>query len=252
MLRSLFAALLLLGSASANAQVVVSGEWVRLGDVAPVTGEAASVLVAPAPPAGEQLALDPVFLAAVAKKSGVLISLPADSPVWVTRAGAPTPPPAPVAVDAPKASIAAPPRNSRPTDELAGAPHPDWILVAAGPVSRGAVLSTADLKWAAPDTVRGSTRNAADALSDVVGMELKRSLRPDALIQTSDLKPAAVIRKGDTVQLVYVTRGVRLTASGLAQQDAGRGEPVRILNQYTKRTIEAVAYAEGEARVGSR
>ena len=251
MMRGLLISLFLAGSLSANAQVAVSGDWVTLGDVAPVTGDAASVLVAPTPPAGEELALDPVFLVAVAKKSGVLISLPADSPVWVTRAGAPAPPSAPVATSARQANVAPTPTALR-GDELTGAPHPDWILVAAGPVSRGAVLSSADLKWAAPDSIRGSVRNAAAEPSDVIGMELKRTLRPDALIQVSDLKPAAVIRKGETVQLVYASRGVRLTASGLAQQDAGRGEPVRILNQYTKRTIEAIAYAEGEARVASR
>lgn len=251
MMRGLLASLALAGSLSASAQVAVTGEWVTLGDVAPVTGDAAKVLVAPAPPAGEQLALDPVFLAAVAKKSGVLISLPADSPVWVTRAGAPVPPAAPLAQNAQAAPTARTAGNAA-NMVLEGAPHPDWILVAADSVSRGDVLSRSHLKWAAPDSVRANTRNAVSDLSDVVGMELKRSLRPDSPILISDLKPAAVIRKGETVQLVYVSPGVRLTASGLAQQDAGRGEPVRILNQYTKRTIEAVAYAEGEARVGSR
>lgn len=251
MIRQLLVTIALSGSLSASAQVAVSGDWVTLGDVAPVTGDAASILVAPTPPAGEQLALDPVFLAAVAKKSGVLISLPPDSPVWVTRAGAPTPPTAPVARNAPQANAAASPRSSAGL-VLDGAPHPDWILVIANPLSRGAVISEGDLKWAPPTGARGSLRNAATDPAEVVGMELKRSLRADALIQVSDLTPPAVIRKGDTVQLVYASPGVRLTASGLAQQDAGRGEPVRILNQYTKRTIEAVAFAEGEARVGMR
>lgn len=251
MMRALLVSLFLAGSLSANAQVAVSGEWVTLGDVAPVTGDAAKVLVAPTPPMGEQLALDPVFLVAVAKKSGILISLPADSPVWVTRAGAPAAPVAPIAASAPRAKVAPTP-DVLGNDGLAGAPHPDWILVSAGSVSRGEVLSSDDLKWAAPDSVRGSLRNAATTPSDVIGMELKRTLRPDSLIQISDLQPAAVIRKGEMVQLVYASRGVRLTTSGLAQQDAGRGEPVRVLNQYTKRTIEAIAYAEGEARVASR
>lgn len=251
MMRGFLASLALAGSLSASAQVAVSGEWVTLGDVAPVTGDAAKVLVAPAPPAGEQLALDPVFLAAVAKKSGVFISLPADSPILVTREGAPVPPSASTAPQANAAPVAQAPRNAVGMT-LDGAPHPDWVLVAANSVSRGDVLSRSHLKWADPKSVRANTQNAVTDPSDVIGMELKRSLRPDAPIQISDLKPAAVIRKGETVQLVYASPGVRLTATGLAQQDAGRGEPVRILNQYTKRTIEAIAYAEGEARVGSR
>lgn len=249
MIRGAILSALSLLALPASAQIAVSGDWVRLGDVAPVSGEAAQVLVAPAPPPGEQLALDPVFLASVARQSGVIVALPADSPIFVTRAGAPVPaaPPAPQA--APQAATAPTPRGGAVLP-LDGAPQPDWILVAAGPVARGAVLHRSDLKWASPDSVRGSVRNAVFDLSDAVGMELKRTLRADAPLQITDLKPAAVIHKGDTVQLVYQSGGVRLATSGLAQQDAARGEPVRILNQYTKRTIEAIAYAEGEARVG--
>lgn len=251
MIRSATLALILSGTMAASAQVVVSDDWVRLGDVAPVAGEAASVLVAPSPPPGEQLALDPAFLTSVAKSSGVLIALPSDSPVWVTREGAPVPP-TPTAP--PSAQIA----RSAPTPDVGTpiamdvAPNPGWVLVVVEPVPRGEVLHQSDLTWVAPETVRGSARFPIDQMSDAVGMEVKRNLRADTPIQMSDLKRPALIRKGDTVQLVYASNGVRLTTSGLAQQDAGRGEPVRILNQYTKRTIEAVAFADGEARVGSR
>ncbi len=250
MIRSALLSLSLLAALPASAQVAVSGEWVTLGDVVPVAGDAASVLVAPAPPVGQQLALDPTFIAAVARKSGVVIALPADNPIWVTRAGAATPATPPQPAAAPVAQTAPSPHGSAGL-KLEGAPHPDWVLVSVGSVARGDVLSTEDLKWVAPDTVRGSARNAVVDMSDAVGMELRRSLRPDTPIQTTDLQQAAVIRKGETVQLVYASRGVRLTTSGVAQQDAGRGEPVRILNQYTKRTIEAIAHDQGEARVGS-
>jgi flagella basal body P-ring formation protein FlgA len=54
------------------------------------------------------------------------------------------------------------------------------------------------------------------------------------------------------VKLVYATRGLRLTVDGLAQNDAAKGESVRVLNVYSKRAIEAVAYADGEARVMQR
>lgn len=251
MIRSALITIALSALMTANAQVAVTDEWVRLGDVAPVTGDAARVLVAPAPPPGEQLALDPTFLVAVAKRSGVLIALPADVPVWVTRAGAPTPAVPQQAASAPVAAQAPTPMNASYV-ALEGPPNPGWILVAAQSVARGDVLDRSHLKWADPETLRGTPRNAVVDMSDAVGMEVKRSLRADAPLQTNDLKPAAVIRKGEMVQLVYASAGVRLTTSGLAQQDAGRGEPVRILNQYTKRTIEAVAYADGEARVGGR
>jgi predicted ABC-type transport system involved in lysophospholipase L1 biosynthesis ATPase subunit len=56
-------------------------------------------------------------------------------------------------------------------------------------------------------------------------------------------------RKGDPVTLIYATAGVKLTVDGVAQNEAAKGEAVRVLNSYSKRTIEAVAHAPGEARV---
>src|SRR6185436_8873325 len=50
---------------------------------APVAGEAATILIGPSPPPGQKLALDPVFLTSVAKRSGVIIALPLDQPIWV-------------------------------------------------------------------------------------------------------------------------------------------------------------------------
>ena len=53
----------------AAAQTAIKGDWITLGDVAPVTGEHAGILLGPAPPPGQTLALDPAFLIATAKKA---------------------------------------------------------------------------------------------------------------------------------------------------------------------------------------
>jgi hypothetical protein len=75
--------------------VKVIGDWITLGDVAPVTGEHAGILLGPAPPPGQTLALDPAFLIATAKNAGVILAIPLDQPIMVTRAtGNATPAPA--------------------------------------------------------------------------------------------------------------------------------------------------------------
>ncbi len=66
--------------------VKVIGDWITLGDVAPVTGEHAGILLGPAPPPGQTLALDPAFLIATAKNAGVILAIPLDQPIMVTRA----------------------------------------------------------------------------------------------------------------------------------------------------------------------
>ncbi|MDP3493724.1 MAG: flagellar basal body P-ring formation chaperone FlgA, partial [Hyphomonadaceae bacterium] len=85
-----------------------------------------------------------------------------------------------------------------------------------------------------------------------VGLEVRRALKTGQPLLAVDLKQPAVIRKGEPVKLVYVSAGVRLSVDGVAQNEAAKGEAVRVLNSYSKRTIDAVAEASGQARVNVR
>jgi flagellar basal body P-ring formation protein FlgA len=214
----------------------VSGEWIRLGDVAPVTGEAAGILIGPAPPAGQILSLDPAFIVSTAKSAGVLLAIPLDTPVLVTRTG-----------NAREALPANAARIVQPARQVAGEAMDGQVLVLVRDVPRGGVITDADLGWQAVNAAR-PVRNPVDP-DTAVGMEAKRLLKAGQPLQAADLKAAAVIRKGDPVTLVYATPGVKLTVDGVAQNEAAKGEAVRVLNSYSKRTIEAVAHAPGEARV---
>jgi flagella basal body P-ring formation protein FlgA len=137
-----------------------------------------------------------------------------------------------------------------PQAPVAGASAPPvagWILVLARDVARGGKISEADVEWAAPPA--GARAHGPSDLDAIVGQEARRLLKAGQPLQTSDLKPATVIHKGDPVQLVYAAEGLRLTVDGQAQSDAAAGDAVRVLNRYSKRSIDAVATAEGEARV---
>jgi flagella basal body P-ring formation protein FlgA len=222
----------------AAAQNVVRGDWIALGDVAPVTGDAAAILVGPAPPPGQTLALDPAFLVSVAKKSGVILALPLDRPIWVTRiTGNATPA---------KAANVARPANQAP--QISSDAQDAEIIILVRDVARGHRITDADVDWAPASTLRASRNGVAD-MDLVIGMEAKRALKSGQPLQSGDIRQPALIRKGDPVKLVYASPGLKLIVDGQAQADAGRGESVRILNTYSRRTIDAVATAEGEAHV---
>lgn len=232
-------ALLVATIAPASAQIVVRGDWIALGDLARVNGEAAKALVSPAPPPGQKLALDPAFLNNIAKSHGVDALFALDMPVWVTRA-ANEAPKAPVAPQAPVAGA------------LGGAkPQEMQVLVLLRDVARGERIGANDIGWAKPQA--GATpRNAATDPSAAIGLEAKRILKSGQPLSLNDIAAPHVVRKGDRVKLVYTSAGLKLAVDGLAQSDAAKGESVRVLNQYSKRTIDAVASGEGEARVKGR
>ena len=125
---------------------IISSEWISLGDVAPVTGEAAAILIGPAPPPGQTLAVDPAFLVSVAKKSGVLLAIPLDQPIWVTRSLG----------NAPPAKVANParPANSAPQIGAATAAREAEVIILIRDVARGQRLAESDLDWAEPGTAR--------------------------------------------------------------------------------------------------
>lgn len=224
----------------AFAQKAIDGDWIRLGDVAPVTGEEAGILLGPAPPPGQTLSLDPAFLIATAKKAGVILAIPLDQPILVTRAtGNATPAP-----------VANPARPANPAPQIGGAQRTDQVLVLIRDVQRGHLISSGDLGWEDENPTR-PIRNGAD-YEVAVGKEARRSLKAGQPLLAADLKLPAVIRKGEQVKIVYSSVGVRLTVDGVAQNEAAAGEPVRVLNTYSKRTIDAIATKNGEASVNDR
>ncbi len=251
MIRTLLLSGLALGLAPvAAAQVAVSGDWVTLGDVAPVTGDAAKMLLAPTPAAGKTLASIPAFVIEAARRSGIILAIPLDQPILVNNSATP----APVAPTAPSQNQPRSPRKHRPPRAICWTASRRLRRRRAGSSFWRATFRAAP---ACPQpTLNGRRRPAAPtcatrrtALDDVVGQEAKRSLRSGQAIQTSDLKPPAVMHKGEPVRLVYAAEGMRLTVEGEAQTDAAAGDPVRVLNKYSKRSIDAVATADGDALV---
>jgi flagella basal body P-ring formation protein FlgA len=222
----------------AGAQTSVKGDWIALGDIAPVTGDAAMILVGPAPPPGQTLALDPAFLVSVAKKSGVILAIPLDKPIWITRDAGNAKP----AKTANPANIAPP---------LGGEAQETEILILVRDVARGQRITDADIDWAPASSVRAARNSVAD-MDLALGMETKRALKAGQPLQANDIRQPALIRKGEPVKLIYSSPGLKLMVDGQAQADAGKGESVRVLNTFSKRTIDAVAAAEGEAHVTRR
>jgi len=55
------------------------------------------------------------------------------------------------------------------------------------------------------------------------------------------------VRRGETVTLIYTTPGLRVTTRARAMTDGAVGDPVRLINLSSNRTIDAVVTAQGAA-----
>jgi flagella basal body P-ring formation protein FlgA len=124
------------------------------------------------------------------------------------------------------------------------------ILVPAHDIARGAVLTALDLT---PKTMPVMRINA-DILrnaDDVVGREAKRALRAGEVLRASDLKRPTLVAKGSTVTMLFEAPGMRLSASGRALGEGGKGDVIQVLNPTSYRQVEATVIAAGMVRVGT-
>jgi len=69
-------------------------------------------------------------------------------------------------------------------------------------------------------------------------------------VRATDLTRPQVIARGDMVDITYESGGIRLTLRGRALEAATVGEPFRVQNVESGRTIEVVATEPGRALAG--
>ena len=206
--------------------VEVSGDWITLADVTDLSGAGADRMIAATPAPGERLPLSPDFLDAQAKAAGFSAYIAPEETIWVTRS---------------EIDRSAPVATTRDAD---------LIPVLASDVPRGALITDSDIVWIERDE-RRSIAGLIESEADLVGFEAKRNLKAERPLRISDLKAPSVVRKGEPLQLVYQVGGIRLSVEAKAMEDAAAGEVVRVVNLQSNRSMSAVAWAPGEARVGT-
>ena len=239
---SLLAGALFIAPTVAASDIVVSSDWVRLGDVAAVSGPAAERAIAASPLPGQRLPLASEFIEAQASAAGFPVDLPDGGMIWVTRsAAASTPSVTPVRYSAP------PP--SRPT-VFREEPGAGEVPVLNVDINRGDPITANMITYESIDSnrrIQGLIRSAS-LLEDT---EATRTIRAGQPLSTRDIQAVSVISRGDQIQLIYENGPLRLIVSAKALSDAAAGDSVRVQNLQSNRSMDAVAWAPGEARVGS-
>ncbi|MGE3304131.1 MAG: flagellar basal body P-ring formation chaperone FlgA [Hyphomonadaceae bacterium] len=68
-----------------------------------------------------------------------------------------------------------------------------------------------------------------------------------ARLQKASFAPEPVVRRGETVTLVYVAPGLQLTTRAKALADAGLGAAVKLVNLQSNKAVDAVVTGPGAA-----
>lgn len=123
------------------------------------------------------------------------------------------------------------------------------VLVAARPLSRGAIIDNNDLRLARRDMsrARGSWYSSID---DVVGLEVQRSIRQGEPLTSRLLDEPILIKRGDRVTIKAGRgRALSITAHGQAKESGRKGERIRVENLDSGREVEGVVTGKGTIQV---
>lgn len=198
---------------------------VTLGDLFDGAGSAADVLVANR--AGPTVVLDALAVQQVARRSGLTWSNAQGIRRIIVRAGA-----------------------GGPTVTQASAPAQRGnveVLTWARNLNAGDVVQASDLVWGKAIGAPGDAPRDADA---VIGMSVRRPLREGVSVSMRDIAAQQAVKRGDMINVTWSDGAITLTLQGKALADATVGQTFTVQNLSSKKTIEALATAPGQAMTG--
>ncbi|MFV0626500.1 MAG: flagellar basal body P-ring formation chaperone FlgA [Alphaproteobacteria bacterium] len=110
------------------------------------------------------------------------------------------------------------------------------VYVPARNLQKGDVIAEADLKQIAMRQSKVKPVYLTDK-SKIVDMEAKKPLREGRLISSRDIGKHTLIKKGDTVNMLYQAAGIQIVAKGQALSDGGKGDKIEVMNTKSKKNI---------------
>ncbi len=91
-------------------------------------------------------------------------------------------------------------------------------------------------------------KDALLSMADINQMEAIRTIRVGQLLRASDVKPATLIKKGDSVKLVVGGGLLKITVSMVALENGKRDQQINLLNPESGEKVRAVVTGPGQAR----
>ena len=84
---------------------------------------------------------------------------------------------------------------------------------------------------------------------DVVGMMVAARVRQGEAFKTTALEAPELIKRGDLVQIVAETRGMRVESRGIAKENGRKRDVIKVMNMGSNKIVYGQVTDIGEVRV---
>jgi flagellar basal body P-ring formation protein FlgA len=127
----------------------------------------------------------------------------------------------------------------------------EWRLmpVATRPLLKGAVLTANDVQLA---KINGTSvgRDSVENVGDIVGRSLIKDIGQGEMFKASAVVVPPVIAAGTRVTIVFRQNRLEVTASGIALENGGIGQDIKVRNDSSKKVVVGKVVEAGLVMVG--
>lgn len=129
----------------------------------------------------------------------------------------------------------------------------EWRLmpVASRPLVKGAMVTANDVHLVKMNGTAVS-RDSVENLGDIVGRNLTKDIGQGEMFKAAAVVVPPVIAAGTRVTIVFRQNRLELTASGIALENGGLGQEIRVRNESSKKVLVAKVVEPGLVMVGGR
>jgi flagella basal body P-ring formation protein FlgA len=117
------------------------------------------------------------------------------------------------------------------------------------PVARGDVIKASDVTT--ERRPKSDRLNGALGADQAIGLAVKRALRAGDLLRGADLMKPEIVRRNETVTIIYQVPGILLTVRGKALEAGARGDVISVTNIQSKRTVQAAVAGPGRVVIAA-
>lgn len=110
---------------------------------------------------------------------------------------------------------------------------------------RGTIVEAGDVMVSAKQARRGE----AESMHEVIGMEVRASVREGRTIRLSDLRAPILIRRNQLVDIYYRNGTLVIRGEGRALRDGGAGQRIRVMNLDSRMVVTGRVTKSGSVEV---
>ncbi len=122
------------------------------------------------------------------------------------------------------------------------------VIVSTKPLGRHQPIAGSDIRVERMNLARVPS-NAVVRMDEAIGRRANRNIAADCILRRDQIETLPIVHRGDIVQIVAQTPALKITVKGMAKQNGGKGERIKVINLRSKKMIYAQVIDNQTVRV---